>query len=68
VYVPKTFLGKTNDLLVKQIGPILRMIMAHPAKFREDYTTGGGLRMETDVDERSLAEQNRLGGFTGSNP
>jgi polysaccharide export outer membrane protein len=68
VYVPKTFLGKTNDLLVKQIGPILSMIMLHPAKFREDYTTGGGLRMDTDVDERSLREFDRLGGFSGSNP
>ena len=65
VFVPRSRLDKTKDLLA-DIGNILSVMLQHPANFREQYTTGGGLRMETDVDERSLAEQERLGGFSGA--
>ena len=65
IFVPRKKLVKLQDTL-NQIGSVLSVVMAHPAKFREDYTTGGGLRLETDVSERSLAEENRLGGFSGA--
>jgi protein involved in polysaccharide export with SLBB domain len=67
VFIPRTGLDKAKDVISK-FGAILSVVLAHPAGFRENYTTGGGLRMETDVDEKSLAEQERLGGFSGSNP
>ena len=65
VFVPRTGLVKTQDTIA-QIGSILSVILAHPANFRDQYTTGGGLRMETDVSEKALAEQERLGGFSGA--
>lgn len=67
VFISRTGLDKTKDLLAK-VGSILSVILAHPQSFRENYTTGGGLRMETDVSERALAENERLQGFSGSNP
>ena len=42
--------------------------MKHPQNFREQYTTGGGLRLDTDVSERALRELDRLQGFAGANP
>jgi len=65
IFVPRTGLDKTKDFLA-DIGSILSVVLSHPAGFRESYTTGGGLRLETDVSERSLAEENRLGGFSGA--
>jgi polysaccharide biosynthesis/export protein len=65
IYVPKTGLSQTVSI-TGQIGQILGVVLQYPARFREDYTTGGGLRLETDVSERSLAEENRLGGFSGA--
>ena len=65
IFVPRTGLTKTQDISA-QIGSVLSVVLAHPASFREQYTTGGGLRMETDVSERALAEQERLGGFAGA--
>jgi polysaccharide export outer membrane protein len=67
IFVPRKGLVKTQDT-VAQIGSILNVVLAHPASFREKYTTGGGLRMDTDVSEKSLREEDRLGGFAGSNP
>jgi polysaccharide biosynthesis/export protein len=67
VFVPRSGLTKAVDIS-QQIGQVLGVILSHPDSFREKYTTGGGLRMETDVDEKSLAENERLGGFSGSNP
>ncbi len=67
VYVPRTGLAKTNDI-VAQIGNILNVVLTHPASFRDKYTTGGGIRLDTDVNEQSLREQDRLGGFSGANP
>lgn len=67
VLVEKTMLDKVVQVIAK-INPALSAILQQPSNFRENYTTGGGLRMETDVDEKSLAENERLGGFSGSNP
>ena len=50
IFVPRKGLVKTQDT-VAQIGSILNVVLAHPASFREKYTTGGGLRMDTDVNE-----------------
>ncbi|MBC8551770.1 MAG: SLBB domain-containing protein [Candidatus Brocadiales bacterium] len=65
VYVSKTPIDKAKELLAK-VQPILNFFLMNPARFRDDYTTGGGLRMETDVSEKALAEQERLGGFSGA--
>jgi polysaccharide biosynthesis/export protein len=65
IFIPRKGLVKAQDTLA-QIGSILGVVLTHPAGFRENYTTGGGLRLETDVSERSLAEENRLGGFSGA--
>jgi polysaccharide biosynthesis/export protein len=67
VYVSKTYIDKAKELLAK-VQPILAFFLANPANFRDNYTTGGGLRLDTDVNEQSLREQDRLGGFSGSNP
>ncbi len=65
IFIPRKGLVKAQDTLA-QIGSILGVTLTYPASFRENYTTGGGLRLETDVSERALAEQDRLGGFTGA--
>ncbi len=65
IFIPRTGLKKSVDVAT-QIGSLLSVVLAHPANFRERYTTGGGLRLETDVSERSLAEQERIGGFAGA--
>ena len=65
IFVPRKGLVKTQDT-IGQIGSILSVMLAHPANFREQYTTGGGLRLDTDVNERALREQDRLGGFAGA--
>ncbi len=65
VFIPRTRLDKTKDFLA-DIGAILNVMLAHPAGFRESYTTGGGIRVDTDVSERALREQDRLGGFAGA--
>lgn len=67
IYVPKNTLGRVEDW-IKQIDTILAVVLKHPQSFRENYTTGGGLRLDTDVDEKSLREFDRLEGFAGSNP
>ncbi len=65
VFIPRTGLAKTTDIL-NQIGGSLSVVLSHPASFREKYTTGGGLRLQTGVSEKSLAEQDELGGFSGA--
>jgi len=45
VYVPRSFLGDVNDVIAK-IQPLLD-IMLLPATYRDLYTTGGGLRLDT---------------------
>jgi len=65
IFIPRTGLVKTTQFF-SQIGSILSVILAHPAGFRDNYTTGGGLYLDTDVSEKSLREQDRLGGFSGA--
>ncbi|MFQ5685368.1 MAG: polysaccharide biosynthesis/export family protein, partial [Candidatus Scalindua sp.] len=67
IFVPRTGLVKTRDFLVK-VGSILSVVLTHPASFREQYTTGGSLRIDTNVSTRSLEENKALGGFAGANP
>ena len=45
VYVPRSFLGDVNDVITK-IEPLLNVLLL-PATYRDLYTTGGGLRVDT---------------------
>ena len=45
VFVPRSFMGDVNDVLSK-VEPLLN-IMLLPATYRQLYTTGGGLRLDT---------------------
>jgi polysaccharide export outer membrane protein len=65
VFIPRTGLAKMTNILT-QIGSSLSVVLLHPANFRERYTTGGGLRLDTDVSEKALREEDRLGGFSGA--
>lgn len=51
VYVPRSFLGDVNDVLGK-IEPLLNFLLL-PATFRDLYTTGGGLRIDTGTPPES---------------
>ena len=45
IFVPRSFIGDVNDALDK-IQPLLDVLLL-PATFRDLYTTGGGLRLDT---------------------
>ncbi|HIM56042.1 MAG TPA: hypothetical protein EYM39_04995, partial [Candidatus Latescibacteria bacterium] len=45
VYVPRSFLGDLNDVITR-IQPLLSILLL-PATYRDLYTTGGGLRIDT---------------------
>jgi protein involved in polysaccharide export with SLBB domain len=45
VYVPRSFVGDINEALAK-VEPLLNVLLL-PATFRDLYTTGGGLRLDT---------------------
>ena len=45
VYVPRSFLGDVNDVITK-IEPLLNVLLL-PATYRDLYTNGGGLRVDT---------------------
>ncbi len=45
VYVPRSFIGDVNDVITK-IEPLLGILLL-PATYRDLYTTGGGLRLDT---------------------
>jgi len=45
VYVPRSFMGDVNEVIAK-IEPLLDLLLL-PATFRDLYTTGGGLRIDT---------------------
>ena len=45
VYVPRSFLGDLNDVIAR-IEPLLSILLL-PATYRDLYTTGGGLRINT---------------------
>ncbi len=65
VYVPKNRLGRVEDW-IKQVDTILGIVMKHPETFISRYTTGGGLRMDTDISEKFLRENDKLGNFAGA--
>jgi polysaccharide biosynthesis/export protein len=45
IYVPRSFMGDVNDVLSK-LDPLLNVLLL-PATYRQLYTTGGGLRLDT---------------------
>ena len=54
VFVPRSFMGDVNDVMVK-IEPLLNFLLI-PSTYRDLYTTGGGLRVETgDAPEAGTA-------------
>jgi hypothetical protein len=59
IYVPRSFIGDVNDVISK-IEPLLNVLLL-PASYRDLYTTGGGLRIDT-------GEGQSVGGFTRTLP
>ena len=51
IYVPRSFMGDVNEV-ISQIQPLLQFLLL-PATYRDLYTTGGGLRIETGEAEGS---------------
>ena len=51
VYVPRSFLGDVNDVIAR-IDPLLSILLL-PATYRDLYTTGGGLRIDTGDPQSS---------------
>ena len=49
IYVPRSFMGDVNDAIAK-IDPLLSILLL-PATYRDLYTTGGGLRIDTGETE-----------------
>jgi len=45
IFVPRSFIGDVNDVIGK-IEPLLNILLL-PATYRDLYTTGGGLRLDT---------------------
>ena len=59
IFVPRSFIGDVNDVISK-IEPLLNILLL-PATYRDLYTTGGGLRLDTGAS-------NGTSTFTGSLP
>jgi len=56
VFVPRSFMGDVNDVLTK-VEPLLNILLL-PATYRQLYTTGGGLRLDTgEVPGTSVGTQ-----------
>ena len=53
IYVPRSFMGDVNDVITK-IEPLLGILLL-PATYRDLYTTGGGLRIDTGEAEGSTS-------------
>ena len=45
IYVPRSFIGDVNEVIAK-VEPLLNVLLL-PATYRDLYTTGGGLRLDT---------------------
>lgn len=45
LYVPRSFMGDVNEVIAK-VEPLLNLLLL-PASYRDLYTTGGGLRLDT---------------------
>tara|TARA_B100000809_G_scaffold75469_1_gene73203 strand:- start:1273 stop:2412 length:1140 start_codon:yes stop_codon:yes gene_type:complete len=57
IYVPRSFLGDVNDVITK-IEPLLNILLL-PATYRDLYSTGGGLRIDTGDPPSSSASFTR---------
>ena len=67
VYVPRSFMGDVNDVLAK-VEPLLSVLLL-PATYRDLYTTGGGLRVDTGEPPTGTAEFTRaLPGTASAKP
>ncbi len=55
VYVPRSFIGDVNDVITK-IEPLLNVLLI-PSSYRDLYTTGGGLRVDTGDPASSSTTQ-----------
>ena len=51
IYVPRSFIGDINDVIAK-VNPVLQFLLL-PATYRDLYTTGGGLRVDTGAPTES---------------
>ena len=51
IYVPRSFIGDINDVIAK-VNPVLQFLLL-PATYRDLYTTGGGLRVDTGATTES---------------
>ncbi|MFH1571604.1 MAG: SLBB domain-containing protein [Gemmatimonadota bacterium] len=49
IYVPRSFMGDVNEV-IGRIEPLLSILLL-PATYRDLYTTGGGLRLDTGLPE-----------------
>ncbi|MBT4504022.1 MAG: polysaccharide export protein [Gemmatimonadetes bacterium] len=45
IYIPRSFMGDVNDVITK-VEPLLDLLLL-PSTYRDLYTTGGGLRIDT---------------------
>ena len=67
VYVPRSFMGDVNDVLSK-VEPLLSVLLL-PATYRDLYTTGGGLRVDTGEPPTGTSEFTRaLPGTASAKP
>jgi polysaccharide export outer membrane protein len=57
IFVPRSFIGDVNDVITK-IEPLLNILLL-PATYRDLYTTGGGLRLDTGDPPTSAASFTR---------
>ena len=47
IYVPRSFMGDVNEVIAK-VEPLLNLLLL-PASYRDLYSTGGGLRLDTGL-------------------
>ena len=66
VFVPRTFMGDINDVLNKA-GPLLSVLLL-PATYRDLYSTGGGLRIDTGTPTEGAATFTRTLPGTSAKP
>ncbi|MEE3336688.1 MAG: polysaccharide biosynthesis/export family protein [Candidatus Latescibacterota bacterium] len=52
IFVPRSFLGDVNDVITR-IEPLLTVLLL-PASYRDLYTTGGGLRVDTGESDSGI--------------
>ena len=55
IYIPRSFMGDVNEVIAK-VDPLLDLLLL-PSTFRDLYTTGGGLRIDTGDPPENRANQ-----------